>query len=94
MGPWLIITPAWAAPAAPLVRVSVQALAAAAPFAATAATAFIVTGALTLLPGTAVGIVGAGVRRADDVGSLGGGGTGEAADDDPDRHRPGASETG
>jgi hypothetical protein len=58
MGPWLIITPAWAAPAARLVRASAQALAAPAVI---GATAFVVIGVLALL-------LGARVRRATAAG--------------------------
>jgi hypothetical protein len=50
VGPWLIITPAWAAPAAHVARVSAQALAD--PVVAAGATAFVVLGVLALLLGT------------------------------------------
>jgi hypothetical protein len=50
VGPWLIITPALAAPAAHVARVSAQALAD--PAVAAGATAFVVLGVLALLLGT------------------------------------------
>ena len=50
MGPWLIITPAWAARAGHVARVSAQALAD--PALAAGATAFVVLGVLALLLGT------------------------------------------
>ena len=62
MGPWLIITPAWAAPAARLVWLSAQALAA--PAAAAGATAFVVIGFLALLLGARARRATAIVRRA------------------------------